>query len=302
MISCIIYGVYVKEAQRLKIDDYQLLLHLSRIGTIRGAAQAISISQPAVSQRLKYIEEYFGVQIFIRTQRKLLMTPSGEAILNHANKVIAKEAQIKNELSQTSNIVQGTLSIACSSLISQRYLPSILASYTQTYPHVTIDLVTGISETIEKNHHEYNVCIIRGDRLKNSTCVKLFEDPLYILDTEPFPKNKIKERPLLSFSSDDSMNELVDQWLTDQPLIKPETAITVDQIETCKEFMKEGLGMAVLPKSVAEPMLEAYPHMPLHVDGTILTRTTWVCFQEGERLLPQVDHFIEALLDQTYIT
>lgn len=286
----------------LKIDDYQLLLKLTEIGTIRGTAKAVLISQSAVSQRLKYIEGYFGVQIFIRTQKKLLTTPSGEIILKHAKEVISRESDLKNELSQTSDVVQGTLSIACSSLISQRYLPSILALYTKTYPNVSIDLVTGISETIQKNHHQYNVCIIRGEQLKDSTCLKLFEDPLYILDTEPFPKDTIKERPLLSFNSDDSMHELVDQWLSHQPLIKPETSITLDQIETCKQFMEEGLGMAVLPKSVAEPMLEHYPHMPLVVHEKIVTRTTWVCFQEGERLLPQVDHFIEALLQTTYVS
>lgn len=286
----------------IKIDDYELLIKLADIGTIRGTAKAVLISQPAVSQRLKYIEDYFGVQIFIRTQKKLITTPSGELILKHAAKVLARENELKNELTQTSNVVQGTLSIACSSLISQRYLPSILASYTKTYPRVAVDLVTGISEEIEKNHHEYNVCIIRGEQLRDSTCMKLFEDPLYILDTEAFPKDEIKERPLLSFNSDDSMHEVVDQWLSNQTFIKPQTSITLDQIETCKQFMKEGLGMAVLPKSVAEPMLESYPHLPLIVKGKPVTRTTWVCFQEGDRLLPQVDHFIEALLQTTYVS
>ncbi len=285
----------------LKIDDYALLLKLADIGTIRGTAKAVLISQPAVSQRLKQIESHFGVQIFIRTQKKLLTTPSGEMILVHAQNVLDREEALKNKLAQTSDMVQGTLSIACSSLVSQRYLPSILASYTQTYPNVSIDLVSGISEAIEKNHHEYNVCIIRGDQLKDSTCIKLFEDPLYLFDTEPFPNNMVKERPLLSFNSDDSMHEVVDQWLNEQPLIKPETSITVDQIETCKQFMKEGLGMAVLPKSVAEPMLDKYPHIPLTVDDELVTRTTWVCYQEGERSLPQVDHFIDALLDKTYL-
>lgn len=286
----------------LKIDDYKLLLKLNEIGTIRGTAKIVLISQPAVSQRLKLIEGYFGAQLFIRTQKKLLPTPAGELILKHAKNVIEGETALINELTQSSDRVQGTLSIACSSLVSQRYLPSILSSYTTTYPDVSIDLVTGISETIEKNHHEYNVCIIRGNPLKDSTCMKLFEDPLYLFDTEPFPEDRVKERPLLSFNSDDSMHEIVDQWLNEQPFIKPETSITVDQIETCKEFMKEGLGMAVLPKSVAGPMLEKYPHIPLTMDGELVTRTTWVCYQDGELELPQVNYFVDALLETTYLT
>lgn len=55
-------------------------------------------------------------------------------------------------LSNLSDQVQGTLSIVCSSLISQQFLPSILADYTSRYPNVSIDLVTRISETIKREH------------------------------------------------------------------------------------------------------------------------------------------------------
>ena len=285
----------------MKIDDYALLINLQEIGTIRGTAKQILISQPAVTQRLKYIEHYFGEKIFIRTSKKLLLTPAGELILNHAKKVIEQEQMIKNTLAKSSDEVQGTLSIACSTLISQRFLPAILAAYTNAYPKVSIDLVTGISEDIKREHKNYHVCIIRGEQLKESKCERLFDDPLYIFDTEPFPKDKLKERPIISFKSDDSMHELVDHWLYHhQKEIKPIKAIRVDQIETCKQFMMEGLGMAVLPKSVSESLMGSYPHVPLKLNNDNVTRDTWVCYQEGIRKLPQVDLFIQALLDKKF--
>lgn len=286
----------------MKIDDYALLLKLNEIGTIRGAAKTILISQPAVTQRLKYIETYFGEKIFIRTSKKLIVTPSGEVILEHARKMLEQDQAIKNMLAETSQEVQGTLSIACSSIISQRFLPSILADFTKAYPKVSIDLVTGISEDIKRNHKNYHVCIIRGEKLKESISERLFADPLYIFDTENFPKNKLKERPLISFKSDDSMHELVDHWLYHhQDEIKPVKAIRVDQIETCRQFMKQGLGMAVLPESVSDFMKDDYPNIALKLNGKSVTRDTWVCYQEGIRNLPQVDHFIQALTNETFI-
>lgn len=286
----------------MKIDDYALLVKLKEVGTIRGTAKAILISQPAVTQRLKYIESYFEEKIFIRTSKQLIVTPTGEIILEHARKVLDQEQAIKNRLAQTSQEVQGTLSIACSSIISQRFLPSILANFTKTYPKVSIDLVTGISEDIKRDHKNYHVCIIRGEKLKESISERLFADPLYIFDTEYFPKNRLKERPLISFKSDDSMHELVDHWLYHhQDEIKPEKAIRVDQIETCRQFMKQGLGMAVLPESVSDFMKDDYPNIPLKLDGKSVTRDTWVCYQEGIRKLPQVDHFIQALTNETFI-
>lgn len=93
----------------MKIDDYELLLKLNEIGTIRGTAKAILISQPAVTQRLKYIEEYFGQEIFIRTPKQLRLTPSGEMILEHARAVCLREEAIKNKIAESSKEVQGTL-------------------------------------------------------------------------------------------------------------------------------------------------------------------------------------------------
>ncbi|WP_404452536.1 LysR family transcriptional regulator [Virgibacillus necropolis] len=286
----------------MKIDDYILLLKLNEIGTIRGTAKIILISQPAVTQRLKYIEEYFGQTIFIRTSKKLMLTPVGEMIINHAKTVVEGEEALKNSLLESSEEVQGTLSIACSSLISQRYLPAMLAEYTSAYPNVGIDLVTGISEDIKRDHKNYHVCIIRGEKLRESMCSCIFEDPLYIFDTEPFPKNKLKERPLISFKSDDSMHELVDNWLYHhQHHIKPLKTIRVDQIETCKQFMKQGLGMAVLPKSVSDTMMDEYPHVALTLNKRSVTKSTWVCYQEEVRKLPQVEKFLDTILNKDYI-
>ncbi|WP_080874810.1 LysR family transcriptional regulator [Oceanobacillus timonensis] len=280
----------------MRMDDYEILLQLYEIGTIRGTAKAILISQPAVTQRLKYMENYFGEEIFIRTSKRLLPTPAGERIIQHAKETVEKERQFKNRLAESGEEIQGTLSIACSSLISQRYLPEILGEFTAAYPKVTIDLVTGISEDIRRNHKQYHVCIIRGETLKETTSVHLFDDPLYIFDTEPFPEKEVKERPIISFKSDDSMHELVDSWLFEQQHnIKPQKKMTVDQIETCKQFMKQGIGMAVLPGSVSDHLKEQYPYVPLFVKNQALTRDTWACFQEGIRQLPQVDHFLRLL-------
>ena len=287
----------------MKIDDYELLLKLNEVGTIRGTAKLILISPPAVTQRLKFLEAHFGEMIFIRTSKRLMPTPSGEIILEHAKQVVERERELKNKLSETGKDIQGTLSIACSSLISQRFLPAILGEFTAAYPKVAIDLVTGISEDIKRDHKKYHVCIIRGEKLKETTSIRLFDDPLYMFDTEPFPDNKIKERPLISFKSDDSMHELVDNWLYHhQDQIKPLKTMTVDQIETCKQFMKQGIGMAVLPKSVSSSLMDTYPHIPLELDGEVVARYTWLSYQEGIRKLPQVDKFIAALTNTTFLT
>lgn len=304
MLYCIqvIINSYKVGMKLLRIDDYNLLLQLNKIGTVRGTAREILISQPAVSQRLKFIEDYFGQTIFIRTSKRLKLTPSGELILKHAQKVIDQEEQFKNQLASSSDEVTGTLSIACSSVVSQRYLPKILGKYTKMFPLVSIDLVTGLSEHIKSDFNKYHVSIVRGEKIKDSKSILLFEDPLYIFDSKPFMEEEIKERPLIFFKSDDGLEELMNHWLSHNlEKVNVIKKISVDQIETCKHFMQQGLGMAVLPKSVSDSLMDKYPHLPLEVNGKKITRETWLCFQEGIQQLPQVNHFIELLLQEPFL-
>lgn len=285
----------------MKISDYELLIQLNEIGTVRGTAKAVLISQPAVSQRLKLIEDYFGEKIFIRTSKRLQLTPSGEMILQHAKEVVQRELEFKNKLAQSSSEVRGTLSIACSTVISQRFLPKILAKFTEKFPKVTIDLVTGTSEDIRQEYSNYHIKIVRGKRIKELTSILLFKDPLYVFDKEPFIKEKMKRRPLISFKSDDGLEDIIQHWIEKQQNIQVKQEIRVDQIETCKQFMIQGLGMAVLPKSVSHTLLDQFDYIPLTMDGQPVHRETWLCFQNEFRTLPQVNSFIELLLEEEYV-
>jgi len=106
---------------------------------------------------------------------------------------------------------------------------------------------------------------------------------------------------LISFKSDDSLQDLINHWLFyQQKEINALQKISVDQIETCKQFMKQGLGMAILPKSVSHNLMANYPHLPLEMEGEPVTRDTWLCYQNGIRQLPQVNSFIELLLQEDF--
>src|SRR5699024_10060934 len=245
-----------------------------------------------------------------------------------AKKVLQQETALKNTLALSSEEVRGTLSIACSTVISQQYMPQILAKFTKMYPLVSVELVTGLSEHLKNeldNYHvtilryeiekhvkrlnenlkneldNYHVTILRGEKDNEHESHLILEDPLYIFDTESFTSGKVKERPLISFKSDDSLQELTNHWLFNhQSEIKPVQVISVDQIETCKQFMKEGLGMAVLPQSVSGSLKEVYPHLPLVIDGQLMTRDTWLCYRSDIRKLPQVNSFIQLMLSETF--
>lgn len=74
----------------MKIEDYRLLITLDETKTLRKAAEILYISQPAVTQRLKAIENAFGVDIFIRTKKQLITTTEGTMIIEHARDMLKR--------------------------------------------------------------------------------------------------------------------------------------------------------------------------------------------------------------------
>ncbi|MFC0524503.1 LysR family transcriptional regulator [Pontibacillus salicampi] len=284
----------------MKLDDYRLLHTLQKEGTIRAAARAQYVSQPAVTQRLHYIESYFNTKIFIRTSKQLLLTSTGEKILQHAADVLRKEEEIHQTIAQANGEVAGTLRIGASTLVSQRFLPESLERFTTLYPNVTIDLVTGISADIKQSNEPFHIRLVRGDKMVDKVHDYLFSDELLLFDTKPFQDHHVKERPLIEFKSDPDFTSQVEEWFYHHPALIPQKTIKVDQFETCKQFMKRGLGMAVLPKSVSLPELQDLPHLPLIRSGKPVVRDTWACYVEEAKQLPQVAAFLQILHEMTF--
>ncbi|MCT8138039.1 LysR family transcriptional regulator [Anaerobacillus sp. CMMVII] len=146
----------------MKVDDYKLLVTIKRVGTIRGAAKELLISQPAISLRLKQIEEQWGEKIFIRTHKNILVTPVGEKILAFGEEMIMGERKLLDDISLVSKSVNGMLSLGVSSVVGQYLLPEILESYINKYPDVKIELVTGLSQSLRASISDFHISIIRA--------------------------------------------------------------------------------------------------------------------------------------------
>ncbi|WP_179107209.1 LysR family transcriptional regulator [Sediminibacillus massiliensis] len=282
----------------MKKDDYELLVGLKRAGTIRGAAQQLLISQPAISQRLKQIEDQWGEDIFIRSHKTLTITPAGEEIIHLAERVVEAEKKVREKISSLSDEIKGTLSLGVSSVIAQYLLPEVLERFVAAYPHVKIELQTGLSNVFRHSWDDFHLCLVREDKPKGpGYCQELFSDNLYLVEKRDRKQNG-NIKPFIQFQSDPTFHTMVDSWLHQQPDITFSKSLKVDQIQTCKQFVCSGIGTAVLPEIAIHDLdSKEYHFIPLQVDGKSLTRQTWVCASEAAMRLPQVKAFLRLLDD-----
>ncbi|MDG5785993.1 LysR family transcriptional regulator [Evansella sp. AB-P1] len=275
----------------MKVDDYRLLLTIKQIGTIRGAAKELLISQPAISQRLKQIEENWGDKIFVRTHKRVIVTPVGEKIIAFGEKVVKGEEKLLDSLANMSTTISGRLSLGVSSVVAQYLLPNILKTYIEKFPNVKMELFTGLSHEITTAVENFHVSIVRGNQINGLNCTELFTDKLYLIRKSTLKRNNL----LIEFQSDQSFHTAVNEWFLDHPEFKPSGKIKVDQIETCKQLMSHGIGMAVLPEIAIKDYfdMEDYTLQPLITNNKHISRPTWLCYSEAAMELPQVKAFLD---------
>ncbi len=279
----------------MKIDDYRLLVALDEEETLRKAAETLYISQPAVSQRLKTIENDWGTEIFIRTKKKLIVTTHGEAIINHARKMLKEETNLKEMIHSSEGVVNGNLSIGVSSLIGQTVLPAVLERFVHEYPNVKIQLQVGSSTRIMNNRHDFHVSVIRGTKIMNLHNEQLMQEKHYFI----YPKGKkdvLDTLPMIEFQADPVYLKEIEQWYTE--LFNKEYApqIKTDQIATCKALLLSGVGMTVLPEIVAEDIdRKEFEVKLVEAHGQELLRETYISYENDILSLPQVSAFIALL-------
>ena len=282
--------------------EAEIIKILAEERNMRKAAERLFLTQPALSQRLQSIEKDWGIQLFLRSPKVIYTKPAGEIVIQYAIDSIAKREEIFEMIQALNSKVHGTLKIACASIVGQNWLPKVLKDFVTQYPDAKISLMTGWSSEIVKALYEgeAHVGIVRGQVDWKGKKLHLFRDMMYFVDTEITNLKEIEttDRPFIQFKSDSNYYQEIQQWWQRHFHSNPRHQIVVDQIETCKQMVMNGIGYAILP-SITLNGAEHMNKMPLtNTENDLgLTRDTWLIGYESSFELRQVAAFVEVVQD-----
>ncbi|WP_142921113.1 LysR family transcriptional regulator, partial [Staphylococcus xylosus] len=229
--------------------DWEILRELFKCKNITQTSKTLRTSQPAVSYRINKIEQEFNVKIIHRNKKGVVFTSQGEMIVNYAISMLKDNQKLKEDLISQENTVQGILRLSASSIFSRYQLPKILSEFSQKYPAVEFDVNTGWSEEVFKSvHNDYSqVGILRGDYSFSSEKIRLMKEKIYVVSKHPIDITDLPHLPRIYYNTDTSLNKLIDDWWIGKFIEPPSITINVDNMETSKEFVQNGLGFSILP-------------------------------------------------------
>lgn len=134
------------------------ILLISKCGSFSKAAEQLGITQPALSFRIKKMEEKLGAKIFERTSDKSL-TKEGEILVEYLKKRKLLDAELQNRLDDLHRNLCGSLVIGSTHGFALGYLPYCVQKYAARFPNVNIQLIEGTMPEIEQKAREGEIDI-----------------------------------------------------------------------------------------------------------------------------------------------
>lgn len=145
------------------------------------AAKDLYLTQPAITNQIRLLEEEYGIDLLDRSGREIIPTASGELFLNFAKRILDLYNQSKIELDQLNNLLRGTLVLGASTGPGEHILPKILGNFKAQHPQIEIVLrIAQTEEIIRQVLDRVLEAGIVGATVKNDT-----------LAFEPFIKDDI---------------------------------------------------------------------------------------------------------------
>lgn len=223
--------------------------------SFRKAAEELYLTQPAISQQIKTLEEELGAQLFDRSGRRIRLTEAGRLLLDHARQSCALLEQASDEIAALSGSFGGELALGASTTIAQYVLPGVLGDFCRTHPRVRPQLVSGNTEHIVEAVELGRVALgfIEGPPRSNSVAVEAFlRDELVLIaplnkawaKTKELSVAALGEVPLLMREHGSGTRRIVELALERKGLRvgAQRIAMELDATESIKSAVEAGVG------------------------------------------------------------
>ena len=230
------------------------------------AAKRLNISQSAVSEQVKLLEEEIGFELFHRTSRGIESTDRGRTFLYECERVIGDLLSLSDTARRLRGALQDTLTIGMGSGMAQIFIPRMFTDLKNNLPGVRLEILTAPTKNIFNELHEERIdagIAIESDpeRLPAGLVFERLIDAEMVLIThpkhalarskQPVDIGRLVAEPTIMSELTVGYGQVVLSLFTDLG-IKPNILAVVDNIETIKMIVQSEGGIAIVPRACAE--------------------------------------------------
>ncbi len=271
------------------------------------AAEALHLSQPAVSMQIKQLEDNLGIALFEQMGKKIYLTEAGCEIRNYSRSIAQQLNEIETVLLRLKGMEHGNLKISVASTANY-FATQLLASFSQRHPQIKISLDVTNRETLlhQLANNEVDMVIMGQPPAGNDLNAESFmENPLVVIAPPQHPlTNKsaitlteLQDETFLLRESGSGTRNAMERFFNTHG-IAPKTSMVMNSNEAIKQAVQAGLGLGVVSLHTLEMELALKRLTVLNVVDFPIVRHWYVVHREGKRLSTVATAFKEFLLQE----
>ncbi|KML69123.1 LysR family transcriptional regulator [Pectobacterium peruviense] len=235
-------------------------------GSFSGAAEALGLSQPAVSLQIRQLEQVFQARLIERTSRGIRPTPAGMTLSEHCMKIDAVVSAAIESVSLHSDDITGTVTVGTGATACIHLLPPLLQQLRQTHPLLKVDVRTGNTSDIVRGVEENRIDIglvtlpaagkcLSVNPLGTDEFVIIMEKDTLGQSTKPLSPDDLLSLPLIIFEPGSGTRALIDEWFRYAGHVAS-PVMELGSIEAIKRMVRAGLGYSIVPRMSVRSMGE----------------------------------------------
>ena len=226
------------------------------------AAQELGIEKSTVSSKVSQLEKHLGIRLLNRTTRLVTLTEAGEAYFQYCKQIVETAQEAESFAETLTDEPQGVLRISVPMDFGQLLVSQLIKPFMSTYPELKIDLNV-VDREVDLIAERFDIALRIGPgTLKDSSLIGkklfdirmgLFASPDYIKEHgEPASADDLSSYPFIIFTKEQLP---VFKFAKDFAGSLSENSsgnIKINDVITCKEAARAGLGIAILPVAIAQ--------------------------------------------------
>jgi DNA-binding transcriptional LysR family regulator len=271
-------------------------------GGFQKAADALHITQTAVTQRLRHLEKFLGVTLVERTTRSVGLTTIGEDFLPRARRLLQELSAALSEIRETGKAQRGDVSVACVPTAGIQYLPDIIREYAALHPENRIKILDHssfrVAQSVLRREAEFGINIATASH-PELVSVPLLEDQFVLIcrNDHPFAGREaltwaqLEGHSLIFAGQVNGNRPLLDSLLngsvmdTGRVPVALQVHYEVQRSSTAVGLVAAGIAAAVVPKLAIQH--GAYPRLRvIPLSDPVISRTLALVVRKGAKLSP----------------
>jgi LysR family transcriptional regulator, regulator for metE and metH len=290
----------------LEIKHLRMMCAIAATGNMTKAAETLCISQSALSQQLKDIENKLEVDLFFRTSKRMTLTPIGKKLLITAEQVIEVLEGAELTIAKIVSGDGGDLKVGTQCIFCYKWLPRVMRLFQGKFPNIDFEIGTSsnLAEDLEAKAYDLIITAapVEDERF---ACVPLFEDQMvcvipgdHPLSTRSWIQLEDFNRFNLISHADKGFNRFY-QLVLKPNGVEPRRFMTVGQPQAIVEMVASGFGLSVFPRWAIDPSLAANG-----ITARPITRSglpvTWIAASLKNRQIPVFQQEFIKIVRKTY--